>query len=240
MHVELDGVRTNATFLSSTAVTAITAPHGEGVVDVVVTNLLGQRATLTRGYTYAVIQAGPRPEIASVAPNVGTTRGGGFLRISGAGFERGASIRFGATLVKLYPFNSNSTTLNAQAPSHSPGSVDVVVQNPDGQTTTLTRGYTYAAPGSLDFNGEWKGEADDRTDSHRGTQVAFTIRNNTLVSISCNADRRELPAVQPVLDDAFSGSVDGVLMTAMFLSATEARGRIEFGRCGPGWHATRR
>jgi hypothetical protein len=48
----LDGVAAKVTGITSATITAITPVHAAGTVDVVVTNLDGQRGTLTAGYTY--------------------------------------------------------------------------------------------------------------------------------------------------------------------------------------------
>ena len=238
--VTLDGTATDVTVLGTTVLTATTPAHGAGIVDVVVTNPGGQSGKLTGGYTYALITPGTRPLIAAITPNTGTVWGGSFLTITGTGFEPGAIVRLGITALRTYPFGSNSTTLRAQASPQSPDRVDVVVVNPDGQSATLTRGYTYAALGSLDFGGVWKGSADDRQDNHGATEIALTIHQNMVASISCNGETRLLSPPARIVDDTFSVSLeDGVAMSGTFHSVTEVRGRIEFGRCGFSWGATK-
>src|SRR5207248_799697 len=64
----------NVVVASSPSITATTAAHAAGVVDVVVTNTDAQSGTLTSGYTYTATT--PAPTITSISPNSGTANGG--------------------------------------------------------------------------------------------------------------------------------------------------------------------
>jgi len=237
--VTLGGSATNVTVLSSTALSATTPPHPAGAVDVVVINPNGQRGLRRGFYTYALIGEGPRPSIHGISPNIGTVGGGSSLTIAGVGFERGAIVKLDNTALPTHPFNSDSTTLRATASPHAAGSVDVMVINPDGQIATLTRGYTYAPPGALDFSGHWQGSADDLNDDHSQIKIRFTIENNRVTSVSCNDETRQLPP-RPIADDAFDLSFeDGVHVSGRFLSQSEAVGKINFLQCGLTWAANR-
>jgi hypothetical protein len=89
----------------------------------------------------------PTPTIVSVTPNTGLTNGGTTATIVGTGFQTGATVSLGAL-----PAGSvvvvNATTLTALTPPSAPGIVDVVVTNPDGQSATLSKGFTYVPPGT--------------------------------------------------------------------------------------------
>lgn len=76
-----------------------------------------------------------------VSPNAAPADVGVEVRIIGTGFQPGATVRLGgaATNVTL----SGSTVITATAPAHSAGTVDVVVTNPDGQSGTLPKAFTY-------------------------------------------------------------------------------------------------
>ena len=96
------------------------------------------------------------PIVGGVSPGNGPAVGGTSVTISGTGFASGATVSFGgaaATNVQVV----GSTTITATTPAHSSGAVNVVVQNPGGESGTLTNGYTYASSGETvlladDFN----------------------------------------------------------------------------------------
>lgn len=239
--VTLGGTATDVTVVSSTIVTATSPAHAAGKVDVVVTNPGGQSGRLSGGYTYAVVVAGPAPTIAAVSPNTGTVGGDAQIRIIGTGFQPGAVVKLDETLLQTYSFGSTSTALNARVPAHAAGTVDIIVINPDGQSARLSGGFRYAAPGTLDFNGQWKGQADDLRDNHNGTEIKFTIENNRLVNVTCNGGV-ELTMSTPasISNDEFSFSVeDRPLVSGRFLSADAAVGRINFPPCGLTWVASK-
>ncbi|WP_298622680.1 IPT/TIG domain-containing protein [uncultured Legionella sp.] len=87
------------------------------------------------------------PSINSISPNNGPLAGGNTVTISGSNFMPGLTVFFGgqaATNIQLL----SSTTIKVVVPA-LPGilteSVDVVIQNPDGQQTFAPKGYTYAS-----------------------------------------------------------------------------------------------
>src|SRR5437867_2702581 len=129
---------TNVTVVSSTSLTATTAAHAAGAVDVVVTNSDGQSGTLTGGYTYT----NPAPTVSAISPSSGTSSGGAAVTITGTGFAAGATVSLGGTAATNVTVVS-STSLTATTAAHAAGAVDVVVTNSDGQSGTLTGGYTY-------------------------------------------------------------------------------------------------
>ena len=81
------------------------------------------------------------PVVSSISPKSGPTSGGTTVTISGANFATGAAVSFGgigassATVV-------NATQIQAVAPAHIAGTVDVSVQE-NGQTSTLASSFTY-------------------------------------------------------------------------------------------------
>jgi len=84
------------------------------------------------------------PTVTGINPNVGSTTGGTSVTISGTGFQGYATVTIGgvkATGVTIV----DSTTITATTGAHAAGVVNVVVQNPDSQSGTLTNGYTYGA-----------------------------------------------------------------------------------------------
>lgn len=90
----------------------------------------------------------PAPTLSSVTPNTGTTAGGTSVALAGTGFVTGATVTFGgvaATSVAV----ASPTSITATTPARAAGSVNVVVTNPDGQSSTLAGGYTYGTPCSV-------------------------------------------------------------------------------------------
>ena len=138
--------------------------------------------------------------------------------------------------MKLQPDKSDTQTVTA----HGPGWVDVVVTNPDGQSARVPRGYRYAAPGTLDFSGEWHGIADDRHDNHSSTAVRLTIERNKVVSVSCNSQLTLLSPAPAIIGDRFSFAADNrLLVSVRFQPADEVIGTIDIPPCGAGWGAHR-
>ena len=86
----------------------------------------------------------PAPAVTSVFPNSGSTSGGTSVTISGADFVSGATVKFDTTAATNVNVVS-STTITATAPAHTAGTVNVVVTNSNGQSGTLTSGFTYTA-----------------------------------------------------------------------------------------------
>jgi phosphatidylserine/phosphatidylglycerophosphate/cardiolipin synthase-like enzyme len=85
------------------------------------------------------------PTLTSVSPNSGPTAGGTSVNITGTNFSSGATVKFdtnAATSVTVI----SSTSITATVPAHAAGAVNVVVTNSNGQSATLTSGFTYVAP----------------------------------------------------------------------------------------------
>jgi hypothetical protein len=89
----------------------------------------------------------PAPGITGLSPNSGPVAGGTSVVITGQGFVAGTTVKFGGVPATSTLINS-STTITAVTAAHSAGAVDVVVTNPDGQTTNVVGGYVYVAPSS--------------------------------------------------------------------------------------------
>jgi cytochrome c peroxidase len=131
----------NVSVVTSTTITANTAPHAPGPADVCVTNLDGGQVCLTNAYTFT--PASP-PTILSVSPSSGTYLGGTQVTIQGSGFAFGASVTFGGTPAAV--INLTATSLIVRTSSHPPGAVDVVVTNGDGQSALRASGFSYLPP----------------------------------------------------------------------------------------------
>jgi hypothetical protein len=139
---------TGVTVVSSTSITATTAAHTAGAVNVVVTNTDSQSGTLSGGYTYG----NPAPTVTAISPNSGSANGGTAVTITGTGFQSGATVSLGGTPATGVTVVS-STSMTATTAAHTAGTVDVVVTNTDSQSGTLSGGYTYtsASGGGIRF-----------------------------------------------------------------------------------------
>jgi hypothetical protein len=82
------------------------------------------------------------PGITSLSPAAGITNGGTVVAINGSNFVSGLTVQFGAASATSVNF-SNATLVTAVAPAGTLGAVNVTVQNPGGQTATLTNGFVY-------------------------------------------------------------------------------------------------
>ncbi len=140
--VSFGGTNASATVVGSTTINAVAPSHSSGPVNVVVTNPGGQSDTETNGYVYA---AAPAPTVGGITPNTGPSAGGTSVTINGTNFVAGATVSIGGTAATGVVVN-NATTITATTPAHAAGTVNVVVQNPDAQTGTLTNGFTFTAP----------------------------------------------------------------------------------------------
>ena len=94
----------------------------------------------------------PAPTVGGVTPTSGTTAGGTGITVTGTGFLAGATVTLGGTAASNVTL-VNSTTITATTAAHAAGAVNVVVRNTDGQTGTLTNGYTYTGStgGAISF-----------------------------------------------------------------------------------------
>ena len=82
------------------------------------------------------------PTVTSVSPNSGSTSGGSSVTITGTGFVSGATVKFGAVSATNVVV-VNGTSITATTPAQAQATVNVVVTNGDGQSGTLTDGYSY-------------------------------------------------------------------------------------------------
>jgi hypothetical protein len=125
-------------FSNSTLLVATSPSNSPGVVTITVQNPDGQIGARSNSFTYLA----PPPQVTGISPTSGSTAGGTFVAITGTNFVNGATVRFANVNATSVNF-SNSTLITAVTPARSAGSVNVRVQNPDGQADTLGNGYTY-------------------------------------------------------------------------------------------------
>jgi hypothetical protein len=90
------------------------------------------------------------PTVLSVGPGSGSTNGASSVTISGTNFLPGATVQIGGVMATNVQV-TNSTTLTANTPAHAAGAADVMVMNPDYQSSTLPGGYTYTLGTGIAF-----------------------------------------------------------------------------------------
>jgi IPT/TIG domain-containing protein len=181
--VTFGGTAGTVTFVSSTTILVVTpANASSGPVAVTVMNSDSQTNTVSGGFTYVSPTA--TPTVTSLSSTSGSTSGGASITINGTNFVSGATVTFGttpATNVSVV----NSSTITASTPAHGPGTVNVTVTNPDGQSATLF-GIVPLLPnpsfelGSTDWQFAGTGTAvvnNDPTNAESGTHYALVTSN---------------------------------------------------------------
>ncbi|HEY2808963.1 MAG TPA: IPT/TIG domain-containing protein [Steroidobacteraceae bacterium] len=124
--------------VSATQITVKMPLHAQGSVNITVTNPDGQSGTLTSGFTFVALA----PTLTSVSPKTGLTAGGTHVTLTGTNFVSGATVTFGGAAATSVVVVS-AAQITANTPSHKPGSVNIVVSNPDGQRGARASGFTY-------------------------------------------------------------------------------------------------
>jgi hypothetical protein len=163
------------------------------------------------------------------------------VAITGAGLQSGTRVTLDGVAVtgRFDPRDAPGTVLYLETPPHGAGTVDVVVTNPDGQSGRLTAGYTYAAPSSFDFNGNWSGYGTAGQD----IPIEFTIESGLLLRVSCDTVvTLTFEPPLPVTNGEFSFSRDdGVTVSGRIVSASAAVGTLNLWPCtGTTWTAIKR
>ena len=139
---------TPATSFSVTSITTITAvsPAGSaGTVNVTITNPIGTSATAAGDqFSYDAV-----PTITSVSPNAGRTTGANVVTITGTGFTGASAVNFGGTAATAFRVNSD-TSITADSPAGSVGTVDITVTTPGGTSATSTADqFSYVLPATV-------------------------------------------------------------------------------------------
>jgi len=134
------GNSASLTYINSSTLRIVTPAGSAGTVNVTVTNLDGQTASVP--FLYSDL---PPPSVSSCAPSSGITTGGQTITVNGANFQNGSTVVVGGIASPAVIFLSASQ-LSVTVPAHGAGSVAVTVTNPDTQSFTLNNAYTYMAP----------------------------------------------------------------------------------------------
>jgi hypothetical protein len=85
------------------------------------------------------------PVVSSINPTSGVTNGGTSVTVTGSRFVNGATLTLGGVAATGVQVNSATSIVGTTA-ARTAGQVDVVVRNPNGESGTLTGGFTYTGP----------------------------------------------------------------------------------------------
>jgi large repetitive protein len=119
----------------------VTTPAGDpGTANVAVTNPDGQLVRLNGAFTYEASQS-TSPTLTSILPTSGPATGGTEVVIVGSNFVDGLTVQIGARQATILSVTGNQ--IRATTQPNDPGTVDVVVTNPDGQRAVLGGIFTY-------------------------------------------------------------------------------------------------
>lgn len=88
------------------------------------------------------------PTLTAASPTYGYTLGGETVTLTGTLFAAGMTVTIGGTAATNVVIVSD-TSATCTAPAHAAGVVDIVILNTDTGTATLTGGYTYVVPQTL-------------------------------------------------------------------------------------------
>src|SRR5215472_8246609 len=100
--------------------------------------------------TFKAASVLPAPTVTGVSPSSGPAAGGTAIMINGTNFATGATVTLGGTgATNVVVVNASQITATTAA--HAAGAVNVVVTNSDGESGTLTNGYTYTNSVAISF-----------------------------------------------------------------------------------------
>jgi hypothetical protein len=127
--------------VSDTQIVVLVQPHALGTVNIQVVTPDGTTAVSAADkYTYKY----PTPVITSVSPSSGSPAGGPLVTISGNGFSHASSVVFGGVAANPV-FVQSDNQIEAAAPPHAIGTVNIKVTTPGGTSAVTTDDqYTYA------------------------------------------------------------------------------------------------
>ena len=83
--------------------------------------------------------------ILAIDPPAASTQGDSVVTVAGTGFLESTQVSIGGVEALVVEF-LDSQTMTVMAPAHQPGLADLVVVNPDGQSSLLSAGFSYRRP----------------------------------------------------------------------------------------------
>lgn len=132
--------------VSSTQITAVTPQGTQGSANVLVVNTDGGVGNATAVYFFTANTAAL--SISGTTPATGPIAGDTLVTITGAGFEPGATVLMGGIPASRVTW-LGSSQIWAHTPPNSAGSVTVSVINPNGNSVSLAKAFTYDSTGGI-------------------------------------------------------------------------------------------
>ncbi len=124
-------------FISANSITCTLPPNGEGKLDVKVINQDGRSAIMRY-----VIEYMPKPILLGMSITHGTQLGGDTINITGFNFANGIQISIGGSNCTTSTF-IDENHISCITPIKTTGIYDLVMINPDTQSTTVKNAFTY-------------------------------------------------------------------------------------------------
>jgi hypothetical protein len=134
-------VLSNLEVVSTTCLTGLTPARSPGAYSVAVTNRDGHGSEKRRGFVYLDPNA-PAPQVTAITPSIGPVTGRTDVVVAGMNFQPGARVRLQQAPLTEVEYVS-SQELRGKTPPGSPGTVPVLVVNPDGKTNQPTVTFEY-------------------------------------------------------------------------------------------------
>ncbi|MEA3202803.1 MAG: large repetitive protein, partial [Thermoplasmata archaeon] len=125
----------------SDALLAVLPAHAPGVVDLVITNPDGRQTRFSSAFTY---DPAPAPAVTSVEPAQGPAVGGTAIHVKGSGFVPLTNPVVSIGGVPAIVTGVGNDEIDAVTVGHPVGTVDVVVTNPDGQSSPTATAARFA------------------------------------------------------------------------------------------------
>jgi len=175
---------------SATQIRLSVAAQPAGSVDVTVTNPDGSKAVLAKAFTFTT-----GPIIYQLSPNMGPAASSTVVTVSGGNLQRDSTITVAQKPASIqFYFSGGLLTIEVPAnpadPQGTPVSGDVKITNPDGQSLTLPKAFTWI---------QSSGSSSDRSVSLAGSGLC------QLQNFSRNGDQaatgRFSVALRPVFPD---------------------------------------
>jgi IPT/TIG domain len=131
--VKIGEEATGVVIVSETEITAKTAATAAGKDEVVIED---EKGSSVAGPSFSYIAP---PKVTSITPAEGTRAGGTSVTIKGTGFLKGSTVAIGGTATSVVVVSE--TEITAKTPASTPGTVEVVVTDTGGGSST--EGPTY-------------------------------------------------------------------------------------------------
>jgi hypothetical protein len=231
--VTVDGIRVDATVLSATTISLVMPARAAGHVSYVTVSNGQAQARVPGGFLYVA-----PPVISELRPNIGSTGGGTLLIINGTGVGAAATVTVGGVVSTFEAEWGENDPIYLSTPAHAAGTVEVIVTDRYGQAANGV--FTYVSPATFDFNGDWKGYAENLA-AWKFAHLELSIRNNVVVSVSCGQRHDGTGAASLTLDRppivanggfSFAGS-GGDSITGDIVAPNSAFGSINMAGCVP-------